>query len=52
MKPISLNQIEDFLKSGPFVLYGVSHAKNKFGNTILKELNANGIRVYPIHREL
>jgi predicted CoA-binding protein len=52
MKPISLNQIEDFLKSGPFVLYGASKVKQKFGNTILKELNAKGIRVFPIHKEL
>jgi predicted CoA-binding protein len=52
MQPTTLNQIEDFLKSGPFVLYGVSKVKQKFGNTILKELNAKGIRVFPIHKEL
>jgi predicted CoA-binding protein len=52
MKPTTLNQIEDFLKSGSFVLYGVSRAKNKFGNNILKELNAKGFRVFPIHKEL
>ena len=52
MKLTTLNQIEDFLKSGPFVLYGVSKVKQKFGNTILKELTAKGFRVFPIHKEL
>ncbi len=51
-KPISLNQIEDFLKSGPFVLYGVSRVKQKFGNTILKGLTAKGYRVFPMHKDL
>ena len=49
MNPTSLNQIEDFLKSGPFVLFGVSRVKQKFGNTILKELSAKGFRVFPMH---
>ena len=52
MNPTSLNQIEDFLKSGPFVLYGVSKVKQKFGNTILKELIAKGFRVFPLHKDL
>ena len=52
MKPTTLNQIEDFLKSGPFVLYGVSKVKQKFGNTILKELTAKGFRVFPMHNDL
>ena len=52
MKLTTLDQIEDFLKSGSFVLYGVSKVKQKFGNNILKELNAKGFKVFPIHREL
>ncbi len=52
MNPTSLNQIEDFLKSGPFVLFGVSRVKQKFGNTILKELTAKGFRVFPMHKDL
>ena len=51
-KPTTLNQIEDFLKSGPFVLYGVSKVKQKFGNTILKELTAKGFRVFPMNKNL
>ena len=52
MDSISLNLIEDFLKSGPFALYGVSKVKQKFGNTILKELTAKGFRVFPMHKDL
>ena len=52
MKQISLNQIEDFLKSDTFVLFGVSQVKQKFGNIILRELSSKGIRVFPIHKEL
>ncbi|MEI6137851.1 MAG: CoA-binding protein [Mariniphaga sp.] len=51
-KPTTLNQIEDFLKSGPFVLYGVSKVKQKFGNTILKELIAKGFRIFPMYKNL
>ena len=52
MKPTTLNQIEDVLKSGPFVLFGVSKVKQKFGNTILKELTSKGIRIFPMHKNL
>lgn len=52
MKTIALNQIEDFLNSDSFLLYGVSATKQKFGNTIFKELNSKAFKLFPIHPTL
>ncbi len=52
MKTISLNQIENFLAGKSFVLFGVSKIKGKMGNSIFRELNNNGYKVFPIHKEL
>lgn len=52
MKTISLNQIEEFLGSDSFVLFGVSTRKDKMGNSIFKELTKNGYKLFPIHKEM
>ncbi len=52
MKPVSLSQIETFLKSESFVLFGVSENKNKTGNAIMKELSGKGYNIFPVHREM
>ncbi len=49
MKPITLNQIQTFVHSEPFVIYGVSSNKLKFGNSILKELSKRGYTLFAIH---
>jgi len=45
-------QIEDFVSEKNFLFYGISAAKGKFGNLVLKHLNDNGYNVFPIHPEL
>jgi hypothetical protein len=52
MKPITLNQIQTFVNSEPFVLYGVSSNKMKFGNSILKELTKRGCTLFAVHPTL
>ncbi len=41
--------VDDFLSQTSLALVGVSRSGKKFGNTILKELLANGYRVTPVH---
>lgn len=52
MKSVQLSQISSFLENPSFVLYGVSSKPNKMGNSILKELSNNGLRIFPIHKEM
>ena len=52
MKPVSLSQIDNFLKNDTFLMYGVSRNKQKFGNVIFKELTQKGLKIFPIHREM
>lgn len=48
----SKKQIEDFVNEKNFLFYGVSSMKGKFGNLVLKHLNDNGYKAFPIHPEL
>ncbi len=41
--------IQSFFAARTFALIGVSRTKNKFGNNILKELTAKGLKIYPVH---
>ena len=52
MNPVSLNQIDNFLKKDTFIMYGVSRNKQKFGNLIFKELTQKGYKIFPIHGEM
>jgi predicted CoA-binding protein len=52
MKTITLNQINEFLSYSPMVLYGVSSSPHKMGNSIFKELSANGYKIYPMHKTM
>ena len=45
-------QIEDFISEKRFLFYGASSVKGKFGNLVLKHLNDNGYKVYPVHPDL
>jgi predicted CoA-binding protein len=49
---ISRKQVDDFINEKNFLFYGVSSVKGKFGNLVLKHLNDNGYKVFPIHPEL
>jgi uncharacterized protein len=52
MKTIPISLINDFLNSQNFVLFGVSENKQKFGNTIFKELSSLDIKIFPIHKSM
>jgi len=41
--------VDDFLAQKDLALVGVSHSGKKFGNAALRELTANGYRVFPVH---
>jgi hypothetical protein len=43
--------ISDFLSQRKLAVVGVSRAKNKFGNAVVKELKAKGYDVFPVHPE-
>lgn len=45
-------QIDNFISGKTFLFYGVSSVKGKFGNLVLKHLNDNGYKVFPVHPEL
>jgi predicted CoA-binding protein len=47
----SLAAVEDFLAQKSLALVGVSRGGKKFGNMALRELTANGYRVFPVHPE-
>ena len=52
MTSINLSQISSFLDNSSYVLYGVSSKPHKMGNSILKELSKNDLRIFPIHKEM
>jgi hypothetical protein len=43
--------ISDFLAQKRLALVGVSRSGKKIGNMVLKELNAKGYRIFPVHPE-
>jgi uncharacterized protein len=43
--------VDDFLAQKDLALVGVSRSGKRFGNAALKELTANGYRVFPVHPE-
>lgn len=43
--------VDDFLAQKDLALVGVSRSGKKFGNMALRELLANGYRVFPVHPE-
>jgi predicted CoA-binding protein len=43
--------VDDFLEQKDLALVGVSRGGKKFGNAALRELTANGYRVFPVHPE-
>ena len=43
--------VDDFLAQKDLALVGVSRTGKKFGNAALRELTANGYRVFPVHPE-
>lgn len=43
------SSVESFLAEPALALVGVSRSGEKFGNVILRDLRAQGRRVYPIH---
>lgn len=43
------SSIEAFLVQPAFALVGASRSGHGFGNVILRELRAKGMRVYPVH---
>lgn len=51
MDKTTQSTINSFLAQRKLALAGVSRARGKFGNAILKELPAKGYEIYPIHPE-
>lgn len=49
MAKATLGSVDAFLAQPAVALIGASRAPHKFGNVILRELRAKGIRVYPVH---
>lgn len=45
----SRSSVEAFLQQPALALVGASRSGEKFGNVILRELRAKGVRVYPLH---
>ena len=45
----SRSSVDAFLAQPAFALIGASRSGRKFGNVILRELRARGMRVYPLH---
>jgi len=45
----TLSSVDAFLAQPALALIGASRSRHKFGNLILSELRAKGIRVYPVH---
>lgn len=45
----SRSSVDAFLAQPAFALVGASRSGHKFGNVILRELRAKGMRVYPVH---
>lgn len=43
--------VEEFLAEPALAVVGASRSGRKFGNSILRELRANGYRVVPVHPE-
>jgi hypothetical protein len=43
--------VDDFLAQKDLAIAGVSRSRRKFGNAALRELTANGYRVFPVHPE-
>lgn len=43
--------VDNFLAQKDLALVGVSRGGKKFGNAALRELTANGYRVFPVHPE-
>jgi hypothetical protein len=43
--------VNDFLAQKDLAIVGVSRSGKKFGNAALRELTANGYRVFPVHPE-
>jgi len=41
--------VDDFLAQRKLALVGMSSKRNKFGNTIHKELSSKGYEIYPVH---
>jgi len=50
MKPLA--SIKEFLAQKHLAIAGVSKGKNKFGNTIFKELSKKNYQLYPVHPKL
>ena len=45
------NAIDAFISQPILALVGVSRSGKKYGNLVLRELKAKGIRIYPVHPE-
>lgn len=45
----SRSSVEAFLQQSALAIVGVSRSGNKFGNVILRDLRAKGMKVYPLH---
>lgn len=48
----TLASIKEFLAQKNLAIAGISKTKNKFGNTIFKELKKKNYHLYPIHPEM
>ncbi len=48
----NLNAINEFMGQANIAVAGVSRTKNKFGNTIFKELAKKGVNVFPVNPNL
>ncbi len=46
---VTKSMIEDFLSQQKIAIVGVSRNKNKFGNTVYKELKKKGYQVFPVN---
>jgi len=44
-----MHTIEDFLAQKSLTIIGVSGSEKKFGNAVLRELQANGYHLFPVH---
>lgn len=46
----SKSQIMEFVNLNSFAIFGASSKKKKMGNEILKQMNARGLNIVPVHR--
>jgi len=45
----SMQSVQDILSQSSLAIVGVSRSGKKFGNIALRELRANGYRLFPVH---